>query len=184
MHYRFVAFTILPLFVVQLGVSPDRVTPLSGALFSLVAICAALGHKVSGPLMARYTPKFLMTTVAALTALALVVILLVPSLGTLTVALIVASFGIGIAMTAAYSVAGALLPADAHVTGFGIMTTASLIGLAFSPVLAGFVGASGLSVVFIVDVLLMVGLGIAVATKMRTGPVKPAAPDEADVAVP
>jgi MFS family permease len=175
---------ILPLFVVELGVSPDRVTPLSGALFSLVAICAALGHRVAGPLMARYTPKFLMTTVAALTALALVVIVLVPSLGTLTVALVVASFGIGVAMTVAYSVAGALLPADAHVTGFGIMTGASLIGLAFSPVLAGFVGASGLSVVFIVDVLLMVGLGIAVATKMRTGPVKPAPPDEADVAVP
>ena len=76
------------------------------------------------------------------------------------------------------------LPADAHVTGFGIMTTASLIGLAFSPVLAGFVGASGLSVVFIVDVLLMVGLGIAVATKMRIGPVKPAPPDEGDVSVP
>ena len=67
---------------------------------------------------------------------------------TLTAALIVASLGIGVAMTAAYSVAGALLPADAHVTGFGIMTTASLVGLAFSPVLAGFVGASGLRVVF------------------------------------
>jgi MFS family permease len=175
---------ILPLFVVQLGVPPDRVTPLAGVLFSLVAICAALGHKVAGPLMMRYTPKILMTTVAALTALALIVIVLVPSLWTLTLALTIASFGIGVAMTAAYSVAGALLPADAHVTGFGIMTTASLIGLAFSPVLAGFVGASGLSVVFIVDVLLMVGLGIAVATRMRTGPVKPPAPEEGEVPVP
>jgi MFS family permease len=66
-------------------------------------------------------------------------------------------------MTAAYSVAGALLPADAHVTGFGIMTTASLVGLAFSPVLAGVVGASGLRVVFATDVVLLVGLAVAVA---------------------
>ena len=73
-----------------------------------------------------------------------------------------ASLGIGVAMTAAYSVAGALLPADAHVTGFGIMTTASLVGLAFSPVLAGFVGAPACSVVFVVDVLLLMALGIAV----------------------
>ena len=75
----------------------------------------------------------------------MLVIVLLPSMTTLTAAIVVASFGIGVAMTAAYSVAGALLPPDAHVTGFGIMTTASLIGLAFSPVLAGIVGASGLT---------------------------------------
>ena len=45
---------------------------------------------------------------------------------------------------------------------------ASLVGLAFSPVLAGFVGATGLQVVFVVDVMLLVGLGIAVARGMRT----------------
>ena len=175
---------ILPLFVVQLGVAPDRITQLSGALFSLIAVCAALGHKAAGPLMARYTPKVLMTTVAASTAVALIVIVLVPSLSTLTVALIVASFGIGVAMTAAYSVAGALVPADAHVTGFGIMTTASLIGLAFSPVLAGFLGAFDLSVVLLVDVLFMAGLGSAVWLRMRSRAVKPAAAEETDVAVP
>ena len=83
-------------------------------------------------------------------------------------------------MTAAYSVAAAQLPPDAHVTGFGIMTTASLIGLAFSPVLAGFVGASGLTVVFVVNVLLLVALGIAVAAGMRSSPV--AVADAADAA--
>ena len=85
----------------------------------------------------------------------------------LTAALVVVSLGIGVAMTAAYSVAGALLPADAHVTGFAVMTTASLVGLAFSPVLAGLVGASGLRVVFVVDVVLLVGLAAAIAAKLR-----------------
>src|SRR5262245_11900761 len=159
---------ILPLFVEQLGVETPRVATVSGLLFSLIAACAALGHRTAARFMSRWSPRGIMTTVAATTAVALAVIVAVPSLSTLTAAIVVASFGIGVAMTAAYSVAGALLPADAHVTGFGIMTTASLIGLAFSPVLAGLVGASGLLVVFIVDVLLLVGLGIAVAWGMRS----------------
>jgi MFS family permease len=176
---------ILPLFVEQLGIASDRVATVSGILFSLAAICAALGHKLADPTMARFSPRTVMTTVAGTTSIALITIVLVPSLWTLAVALIVASVGIGIAMTAAYSVAGALLPADAHVTGFGIMTTASLIGLAFSPVLAGFVGASGLRVVFVVDVLLLVALGIAVWTRLQSGYVKPTPLDDAsDVTIP
>ena len=164
---------ILPLFVVQLGVPPERVTTLAGVLFSLIAVCAAIGHHVAGALTARYSARTIMTTVSATTAAALVVIVAVPALWTLTLALIVASLGIGVAMTAAYTLAGALLPADAHVTGFGLLTTASLVGLAFSPVLAGIVGNSGLSVVFVVDVVLMVALGIAVSLKLRQVPAKP-----------
>ena len=153
---------ILPLFVAQLGVAPERVATLAGILFSLIAACAALGHRLAHSLVSRYSARAILATVSAATASAMIVIILVPSLWTLTFALIVASLGIGIAMTAAYTLAGSLLPADAHVTGFGVMTTASLIGLAFSPVLAGVVGNSGLLVVFVVDVLLMVGLGLAV----------------------
>jgi MFS family permease len=109
-----------------------------------------------------------MTSVAATTAAAMLTIVLAPSLPALTGAIVIASFGIGVAMTAAYSVAGAQLPPDAHVTGFGILTTASLIGLAFSPVLAGFVGSSGLRVVFAVNVVLLIAIGLAVATAMRS----------------
>jgi MFS family permease len=161
---------ILPLFVEQIGIPSEKVATVSGLLFSLIALFAALGHRVAGAFMARWSPRRLMTTVAATTAVALLAIIALPTLAMLTLALIVASLGIGIAMTSAYSVAGALLPADAHVTGFGIMTTASLVGMAFSPVLAGVVGASGLKVVFAVDVLLLVGLAVAVASRLRAAP--------------
>ena len=160
---------ILPLFVEQLGITGERIATVSGILFSMIAICAALGHKVAGRFMSRWSPRVLVTAIALVIAMALTVIVLFPSMWTLTVALVIASLGIGIAMTAAYSVAGALLPADAHVTGFGFMTTASVVGLAFSPMLAGFVGASGLRIVFVVDVVLLVGLAIAVALRMRDG---------------
>lgn len=153
---------ILPLFVEQIGIAGDRIATVSGLLFSLTAVCAALGHKVAGRFIARWPARVLMTTIALIIAGALVAIMIVPSISSLTLALVVASFGIGIAMTAAYGVAGALLPADAHVTGFGIMTTASVIGLAFSPVLAGVVGKSGLLVVFAVDVALLLLLALMV----------------------
>lgn len=158
---------ILPLFVEQLGISGQRIATVSGVLFSLIAVCAAIGHRLAGGFMLRWSARVLVTTVSVTTATALLVIVLLPSMWTLTAALVVVSLGIGIAMTAAYSVAGALLPADAHVTGFGIMTTASLIGLAFSPVLAGVAGASGLRVVFVVDVILLIGLAAAVALRMQ-----------------
>src|SRR5687768_99082 len=94
---------ILPLFVEQLGI--ERVATVSGLLFSLVAVCAAIGHRVAGRLMARWSPRVLVTTVAVTTATALAAIVLLPAMSTLTVALIVASLGIGVAMTAAYSLA-------------------------------------------------------------------------------
>lgn len=154
---------ILPLFVEQLGITGARVATVSGVLFSMIAVCAAIGHKAAGRLMQRWSSPALVKSVALTTACALVGIVVLPSMWTLTAALVVASLGIGVAMTAAYSTAGALLPADAHVTGFGIMTTASLVGLAFSPVLAGFVGASDLRIVFVVDVVLLLALVVALA---------------------
>jgi DHA1 family multidrug resistance protein-like MFS transporter len=173
---------ILPLFVEQLGIPGARVATVSGVLFSMIAVCAAIGHKAAGGLMRRWSSRALIATVAVTTALALVVIVVLPSMWTLTAGLIVASLGIGVAMTAAYSVAGALLPADAHVTGFGIMTTASLVGLAFSPVLAGFVGASGLRIVFIVDVVLLLVLTLALAgARARKVPQVPDVPEVPNV---
>jgi MFS family permease len=157
---------ILPLFIEQLGIPGPRVATVAGLLFSLVAACAALGHRAAHAVMGRSNPRAIITTVATTLAGTLLLLVVVPSFWLLVVVLIVVSFGIGVAMTAAYSAAGALLPPDAHVTGFAVMTTASLIGLAFSPVLAGVVGASGLRVVFAVDVLLLVALGAAIAIRL------------------
>jgi hypothetical protein len=93
--------------------------------------------------------------------------MVVPSDVTNAIALVVAGVAIGVGMTAAYSLAGPMLPADAHVTGFGLLTTASLNGLATSPVIAGFLGASGLSLVFAFDVVLMIALAALVWSRMK-----------------
>ena len=171
---------ILPLYVQALGVAPDRVATVAGILFSIAAVFAALGHHLAGHVLLQVTPKRLITVASAATAIAITVAIAVPALATIAIALAIAGTSIGLAMTAAYTVAGGLLPADAHVTGFGLLTTASLIGLAASPVVAGFVGASGLRVVFALDVLLLVALVAIVASRMRDGSVIPQAPVASD----
>ena len=94
-------------------------------------------------------------------------------------ALAVSGAAIGVGMTAAYTAGGALLPADAHATGFGLMMTASLIGLAASPIVAGFISGPGLRIVFEADIVLMVALAAAVWVWMAPGisPPRTAAPD-------
>jgi hypothetical protein len=104
---------------------------------------------------------------------AIAVALGLPGVTSMALALMVAGCAIGVGMTAAYSIAGGLLPPDAHVTGFGLLTTASLIGLAASPVLAGFLGASGLRLVFVFDVVLLAALAVTVWMRLRVGGVRP-----------
>jgi DHA1 family multidrug resistance protein-like MFS transporter len=159
---------ILPLYVAELGIAPDRVATVAGVLFSIAAMFAALGHRVTHAWMARLSARALVTAAALAGAGAIALALVIPGVISVAVALAVAGLAIGVGMTAAYSVAGGLLPPDAHVTGFGLLTTASLMGLAVSPVIAGFLGASGLRVVFVFDVVLLLALAATIWPLLRT----------------
>src|SRR5438552_5674678 len=83
----------------------------------------------------------------------------------MTVASAVLGLGIGAAMTASFSAAGAVIPPGAHGAAFGVLTSASLVGMASSPFIAGFVGGASLRVVFFVDLVLM---GLLAAWVART----------------
>jgi MFS family permease len=153
---------ILPLYVEALGFPDSQVALVSGVLFSIAAVFAALGHHVAEPLMLRWPARGLIASSAGATAVALLALVWSPSVGVFAVALAIAGVAIGIGMTAAYTSGGRLLPVDAHATGFGVMTTASLIGLAVSPIVAGFISGPGLRVVFLADIGLLVLLAIVV----------------------
>ena len=99
-------------------------------------------------------------------------IVVAPSLWFVGAAMLLFGVSVGVATTTIYAVAGSSLPPDAHATGFGIMTTASLMGLAVSPVVAGFIGGSGLRLVFVADVLLLVLVGTLTWFRLRTKPVE------------
>jgi DHA1 family multidrug resistance protein-like MFS transporter len=162
---------VLPLFVSQVGVDADRIPLVAGILFSLGAISAAAGSQLAPRWLKRRTAREVIVGGTVTAALALGAIVVAPSLWILGAAIVIAGTAMGSSTTAIYSVAGGLLPADAHSTGFGIMTTASLMGLAVSPVAAGLIGSAGLRIVFVADVFLLVVLGVLVARGMRTRPV-------------
>jgi MFS family permease len=170
---------VLPLYVAQAGVPVTRIPIVTGILFSLGAISAAFGHHLAGKLMqasegaekrSRYSARIVIVTGALLAAAAVAVIMVAPSLYFVGAAMMVFGISVGVATTTIYAVAGSSLPPDAHATGFGVMTTASLLGLAVSPVIAGFIGGTGLRLVFVADVVLLLVVGVLVLRFLRSRP--------------
>jgi MFS family permease len=156
---------VLPLYIEGLGVS--RVPLVAGVLFSIMACTGALGHHFCARLLTRYR---LRTVIAGGSATAAVGSLALGATGNLWImagAAVVLGVGIGAAMTAAYTAAGAVIPAGAHGAGFGVITSASLTGMAVSPIVAGFVSGASIRIVFVADALLMAAFTVAVARTMR-----------------
>ncbi len=163
---------VLPLFVSQVGVPDERIPIVAGVLFSMAALSAAIGSQLAPRLLRRRTATRVIVIGTVTAAVALGAIVIAPSLLVLGVAIVIAGVSMGSSTTAIYSVAGGLLPHDAHATGFGIMTTASLMGLAVSPVAAGLIGSAGLRIVFVADVFLLLLLGILVWKRLRVQPLE------------
>jgi MFS family permease len=161
---------VLPLYVAQVGVDTARIPIVTGILFSLGAISAALGHHLAGLLMQKRSARSIIVAGTMVAATAVSIIILAPSLWFVAAAMPLFGIAVGISTTTIYAVAGSSLPPDAHATGFGVMTTASLLGLAVSPVIAGFIGGSGLRMVFIADVALLVIVGLLVLRGLHLRP--------------
>ena len=165
---------ILPLFLEQLGVGAARVPLMAGTLFSVTAMSAALGHHLCGRLLERASARtvtvrglLLAMGGAAVMGLAWRPVWLfagTPLLG----------LGLGMAITTAYATASLAIPTGVEGRAFGVLTSASLAGLALSPVLSGLIGAGSIRAVFLVDVAALVGLTLWAGTRLRPLPVIPA----------
>ena len=157
---------VLPLWVEQTGVAPSRVALTSGVLFSIIAIAGALGHHFCGRLLRRYASRVVIAGGMAIAAAASAVFGITGNFWIMTAASLLFGVGIGAAMTASYSAAGAVIPPGAHGAGFGVLTSASLVGMASSPFIAGFVGGASLRIVFFVDAVVFAALAVAVRRLM------------------
>jgi DHA1 family multidrug resistance protein-like MFS transporter len=156
----------LPLYIEQIGVSRAGVPTVSGVLFSIIATAGALGHHLCGKLLARHTARRVITvgTLAASAALALFGV--ASDIWVLAVAALAFGVGLGAAMTASFAAAGRIIPAGAHGTGFGLLSSASLTAMAVSPAIAGFLSAVSLRGVFLADALALLILAWAVRRLM------------------
>ena len=146
---------VLPLWVEQSGLDHERVALTSGILFSIMALTGALGHHFCGRLLTRYPARTVIAGGTAVAAAASALFGVSAGLWAMAAASVLLGIGIGAAMTASYSAAGAAIPPGAHGAGFGVLTSASLVGMASSPFIAGFVGGASLRVVFVLDLAMM-----------------------------
>jgi MFS family permease len=62
------------------------------------------------------------------------------------------------------------MPSSARGSGFGLLTTASLVGLAVSPIISGLLAATSIKAVFLMDALILAALAMVVSRLMITAP--------------
>ena len=165
---------VLPLHLGQLGYASSEVPLAAGILFSMLALTAALGNLLSGRLLKRHTPRTVIAWSVLMAAIALTVFAVSSTMWSLTASIAIVGLGIGSAITTAFAAGGAVIPKEVHATGFGFLTSASLIGVALSPVLSGLLGAQSIRAVFVAGAVTLVILAVVVRRVMveRTPPVE------------
>ena len=173
---------ILPLYVVELGTPRERVPLIAGIIFSIAAAGGAIGNQLCARLLQFQTPRAIISAAAAAGAIGALMFLAAPQTIWLFAATPVLGVALGAATTTTYTAASAVMPAGARGAGFGLLTTASLTGLALSPVISGLLGATSIRAVFLLDVLVMIAIAAAVPRLMvMTGLTKTTTPSPEEI---
>jgi MFS transporter, DHA1 family, multidrug resistance protein len=157
---------VLPLYVAELGTPADRVPIVAGVIFSIAAGAGAVGHHVCGALLRRAPARRVIAASVAVGAAGAVVYVLAGGVRLLLLATPLFGLAIGVATTAAYTAASSVMPASARGAGFGLLTTASLAGLALSPIVNGMLAATSIRAVFLLDAVGLIGLAVIVSRLM------------------
>jgi MFS transporter, DHA1 family, multidrug resistance protein len=158
---------VLPLYIEQ-RFAREQVPVISGVLFSVLAFSAAAGNHVAVALLTRMSARAIIAMACLVGGVALA-IFAIENGGLLPIlcgSMALCGLCVGAASTSAYTAAGAVIPREVHATGFGFLTSASLAGLAVSPIVSGFVAARSIRAVFLSGVMLLVVLAIAVRRLM------------------
>jgi len=142
---------ILPLYLSEIGFAADRVAFLAGILFTTTAAAAAIGNQASRFLLARAQASIVVPAMVGIAMVATVIFSVAgPWMGLLLVA---AGFGfaLGVATTSIYTAASQNVPVESRGAAFAYLSSAYLVALAASPMMAGVLGAFSMRAVFVAD---------------------------------
>ncbi len=167
---------VVPLHLAALGVSDARVAITSGLIFTVLACTAALGHHWCAGLLDRWGGRRTLARASLVAAAGAVLMAMAAETWLFTAAVAAFGLGIGVAMTAAYTSAAGAIPESVRATGFGFLTSASLIGMAVSPMVAGLIAHAGIRFVFLVDAVMLVAFGVGVQRVMEERPLETTGP--------
>jgi len=157
---------ILPLYLGESGAPASQVPFLSGIIFTMAAGAAAAGNQSTAWFLNRYAPVRVLPASAGVAAVGALVFGFGHGLAILLASAAVFGFGVGLATTTIYTAAGRAVGAGSRGAVFGYLTTAYLLGLAVSPVAAGFIGAVSTRAVFFVDTAGLIVVAWVVKKKM------------------
>jgi MFS family permease len=142
---------ILPLYLREIGFATEQVPFLAGVLFTTTAGAAAIGNQSSRWLLEHRTVSWLVPAMAGVAAAAALVFSVSAPFGVLLIVAVAFGLALGIATTSVYTAASRVTSAETRGVAFGYLTSAYLIGLAVSPVVAGFIGSVSMRAVFLAD---------------------------------
>jgi MFS transporter, DHA1 family, multidrug resistance protein len=168
---------VLPLFVAELGTPAARVPIVAGVLFSIMAGAGAIGHHICGKLLRRAGARRVIATSVAGGSIGALIYAFAGNSWLLVLGTPIFGMAIGVGMTAAYTAASTVMPHTARGTGFGLLATASLTGLALSPIINGMIAAQSIRAVFALDTAALLALVAVVSRLMIAAPLDaPTAP--------
>jgi MFS family permease len=170
---------VLLLYLDELHYTAGQAPVVAGVLFAALAVAGAAGTQSAAAALARTSLRVVMAGGAATAGVALGVFAFGERLAVLVPAMAVFGLGLGTATTAAFTAGGALVPRHRHATSFGFLTSASLVGSAVSPALAGLVAGQSIRVVFASGVVVLGVLSVVVSRLMVSGgELEPAPPTD------
>jgi MFS family permease len=168
---------ILPLYVAELGAETSRVPLLAGLLFSISAASGAIGNQLCERLLRRMSPPAVIAASAGVGAVGALIYAIAPHQAWLFLATPLFGLAMGVATTTTYTAASSAMPANARGAGFGLLSTASLTGLAVSPMLSGILATTSIRTVFLLALIVLVALAVLVPRLMIVSPrEKPTSP--------
>jgi DHA1 family multidrug resistance protein-like MFS transporter len=157
---------VLLLHLDQIGYGDAEAALTVGVLFSVLACSGAFGNQVTAAVLKRFSARVAIAGAVLLAAAALAAFAAGRSSWALTATLAVFGAAVGTAMTTAYTAAGSVIPRHAHGASFGLLSSASLVGSAVSPVLSGLVAGTSIRVVFVSGVVALALMAFVVRRVM------------------
>jgi MFS family permease len=140
---------------------------LSGLVFTLTAGAAAAGNQAAGWFLRRWPAPNIVVVSAAVATVGAAGFALGPSASVLMALALPFGLGIGIATTSIYTTAGQAVTSRQRNVAFGYLSTAYLMGLAVSPIVAGLIGSRSMRAVFVVDAVGLALITWIVRQRMR-----------------
>lgn len=159
---------VLPLYLGEVGVMDESVPFLTGVIFTLAAAAAAIGNQITGWSLGKLLARQLLPACAAVAGISAIVFGIGPGVVVMCAAAIPFGVAMGVATTAVYTDVGHRVENAERTLAFSYLQTSYLIGLAVSPVIAGFIGAWSMRAVFFVDAAGLAGLAWFVHHRMTT----------------